>query len=211
MDSSRRLAGVRMIYGLGDNEAFGVGRISTDSRRPILDVQYRDSDAVDRRLHNAANKMLQGYLVNPDTVPRMVCWESQAQPILDYVIAVGSPIVSEAFRHVVEKRDPGVHQFLPVDIHRAKASAPFARHYWFVICRRLHSLHESALTPLRTECGRWRTAVGDRCVFNKAVIGDAPIWTDPDMRGSVFCSTLVAEALAEARLTGLRFHEYQDD
>ena len=123
------------------------------------------------------------------------------------------PLISGKYKDLIEQHEPGVHQFVPVDMCYNKSADPFDRYYWFVICTPLNSIDPDHTTwtwvgnysELR---GRWNfdhdAVPKQKIVFSLDAIGDHQIWRDP-YAGSqmVYCSDAFGEALQQSDLTGV--------
>jgi hypothetical protein len=146
--------------------------------------------------------MEEGYPVDPLAVPTSVCWESKNKKLPDAVKCRGVDVVSEAVREVIERFEPGLHQFLPVDVHRPQEKEPFEHRYWMVVCRRIDSADAVHTTNTRYPSRVWQRGSG-KFVFSRTAIGEAHLWRDPWIAGSILCSHNLGDALAAAEVTGL--------
>ena len=105
-------------------------------------------------------QMSQGYRVVAETAPKEIIWHDNRH-LPDVPIGGGGiSVVSERFRDLVERFEPGVHQFIPVDMYKAKADQPIARYYWFVVCKLIDSNHPDHTTwkwdgDYPTKRGKW--------------------------------------------------------
>lgn len=147
----------------------------------------------------------EGYPVDPATMPTAVSFESKNKALPDVFKVRMVNIVSERVRNVIERFEPGIHQFIPVDMYRPKAKEPFARHYWMIVCRRIDSVDPVHTTIPRKLNRLWAGGDGGEFVFSLSAIGDAHLWCDPDI-GTIYndCSQALGDALKEMGVTGLR-------
>lgn len=222
-----------MIYYMAatgiDEEIFG------NHNWDILDVpvrevhdrtEYADPDNVDwQAKRDSADKMKQEYAVNPDTMPKRVLWASGKYDVPDILPWF---IVSPRFRDLVEQFEPGVHQFVPVDIYKKRTGAPVMTYYWFIVCQRIDSVDREHTTykwqlDYTGKEGFWTdqimnketyefTPVPDaKLIFSKQLIGNHHIWNDPHVLsfGDRFCSDAFAEAAIAANFSGLGFAQHE--
>ncbi len=215
-----------MVYSIGkvsvhetepDNEVVG-------TREGVWDkVEYLYPDQVDRAAASPlfqTERFGQGYAIAPETAPKAVVWKSKTKLPPDYAFGNNSiMLVSEKFRDLAERFEPGVHQFLPVGMYFCKQDEkPFDTFYWFVCCQLIDSLDPEHTTipwageyETRREDGRRRGSwhidaeanPPQKDVFSLKAIGDRHLWRDPYWaRAMVRCSNEFGEALRSAGLTG---------
>jgi hypothetical protein len=128
-------------------------------------------------------------------------------------------VVSEKFRALVENHEPGVHQFIPVDIYD-KVGGPVSSHrYWLNVCRR-----KDCVDPVRSKfewktdysgvTGYWdnRAHPDSRLVFSKDKIGDTHLWVNPHLlvHRNFYASSTFVEAAKAAEITGMLFAEHPE-
>ncbi|WP_333816258.1 imm11 family protein [Tabrizicola sp.] len=122
----------------------------------------------------------------------------------DFAIVRLAQICSAKFRDVVEALEPGVHQFVPVEVVR-KNGDHLADMFWFVPCNRLDTLQLDLLRPPLTERGFYTGLANEpRTVFSRSKIGNHHVWIDKRMvRGFIWVSDKFHDAAVEAGLIGL--------
>lgn len=138
-------AGRGMVYSIGkksvfetdpDNDVIGGGEVWAELR-------YLHPETVDRLAKLPGRLPLgQGYPLVADSAPKAMLWRSKSKLPPDYASGNNSAmLVSSRFRDLVEQLEPGVHQFLPVDMYNSRgATEPFDRFFWFVVCTLIDSL-----------------------------------------------------------------------
>ena len=213
-----------MVYSIGrvsvyqtqpDNEVVG-------TREGVWDkVEYLHPDSVDK-IARARRRSLMGYgyPVVPETAPKAVLWKSKTKLPPDYAFGNNEiMLVSGRFRDLVERFEPGVHQFLPVGMYFSKQDEkPFDTFYWFVCCQLIDSLDPAHTTiPWDGEydtrkddglrLGAWHIDAEARPpqkdVFSLKAIGGRHLWRDPHWgRNMVRCSNDFGEALKATALNG---------
>ncbi len=165
-------------------------------------------------------KLEQGFWLDPDTLPKKILWESGNRPVPDVLPRF---VVSRRFREGVERFEPGLHQFVPVQVYKARNSDPVEEYYWFIIGQRLDSVDRAHTTY------EWRPRKGDensgswikekidpeslefipipnaKLVFSLAKTAGHHLWRDPHILtgGDRLCSDEFAAALGKAGLTGV--------
>ncbi|WP_150526133.1 imm11 family protein [Roseibium sediminis] len=116
--------------------------------------------------------------------------------------------VSENFREVVERLEPGVHQFVPVEFVW-KDGTHAANRYWYFPCNRLDSVDREKTTE-ELEAGiMWMPSKNPGFVFSRSQIGDCHLWRDKFMPSSYgpFISNALYKAFVEAGIEGMGVQE----
>ncbi len=116
-------------------------------------------------------------------------------------------LVVERFKEVVESFEPGVHQFLPVQIEQG--GKVIAQRHIFYICNRLDTLAKQLCSPPVGPDERYQPIQdgNDRRVYDSSKIGNHHAWCDRYSLGTMTSNALFA-ALAAEDFTGLGFKEY---
>lgn len=176
----------------------------------VKHVEYADPDRVHWKAKRAtANPMEQGYALVPDTLPKRVLWANGTLPLPDVLPRFA---VSPRFRDMVDQFEPGVHQFVPVEIYKDRKGEPVATYYWFIVGQRLDSVDRDRTTYNWTldytgKEGFWddKDVPNARLVFSNAAVEGRHIWHDPHLltHKNGLCSDAFAHAATEAKLTGL--------
>lgn len=176
-------------------------------REAVTKMRYLNPDEVTGIAKAFPNsiQMNQGYRVVAEDAPKKIRWMSTIRAVPDYGGAPYCSSVSERLRDLIEQFEPGVHQFIPVDLYRPRAKEPFATHYWFVVCSRIDSVDAEHTTLVMNEFGKWRPNVDftSKRVFSLKAIGDHHIWADT--RGSSdfrYISNQFHAALLDHGMTG---------
>lgn len=220
-----------MVYSLGMKSVYMTtprSAILGNQQRGWDQLQYLEPEKVDR--HAAARNQFvtgYGYAVDPNTAPHIVLWPDKGKPPPDYALGNNEfMLVSSRFRDLVERFEPGVHQFLPVRMMRDDSDAdPFDIFYWFVCCNLLDTLdperttlnwrgsyHERMDDGLRRGYWQYNHSVEpkQKPVFSLKAIGDHHLWRDAyRVRDYVHCSDAFGEALMAAELTGFGLRHYE--
>lgn len=218
-----------MVYSLGKMSPY-----DTDPRHEVVDgeawakVEFLHPEKVDRIARARRYSLMRyGYPVVPDSAPKTMLWASKRLPPPDYAFGNNEiMLVSGRFRDLVERFEPGVHQFLPVNMVHKKGEAPFDTFYWFVCCQLIDSLD-----PVRTTLdwrgdnydermedgfrrGNWsfnqKVSPRQIPVFSLAAIGDRHLWREPYYtRDYVNASNAFGETLLAQGLTGFGLMHYE--
>lgn len=187
----------------------------------IKQLRFLHPDSIDARtLRSLAAKGIQatseyGYPLDPATLPRQVMWKARDKEVPDVLPGF---VVSARFRELVEGVESGVHQFVPVALHRQKNEPAVAGYYWFIVCQRIPTVDPHATTYEWVEGGQyWADSRFDpqtanfeaipnaKLVYNEALAGGAHIWADPSVLTTAhrLCSEEFARKAEAASLTGL--------
>lgn len=218
-----------MVYSIGKKSPY-----DTDPVNEVIgggaaweNLRFLDPEAVDRRAKMPGRIPLgQGYPVVPDSAPKSFLWRSTSKLPPDYAFGDNSVmLVSPRFRDLVEKFEPGVHQFLPVDMFNSKTAAePFDRYYWFVACNAIDSLDPEQTTLTwdgeydviynGMRRGAWFFDINvdpaQKPIFNLNAVGENCLWRDPYYsRDYVYCSDAFGEAMISSQLTGFSLRHYE--
>jgi hypothetical protein len=213
-----------MVYAIGKKSEFEIEPDAGihDAPECLNKIEYLNPDAIDYMANkNGAAVLGQGYPVAPETAPKIAYWWSTTILPPDYLMGNNEfMLVSGKFRDLVEQFEPGVHQFLPVDLYYSdQHSEPFDRFYWFVCCQLIDSLdpEHTTLTWRGGDYNEYFKGLRDgywyfdsdvtppqKAVFSLKAIGDRHLWRDPYYYRSmgVFCSSAFGNAMVEAGLTG---------
>jgi hypothetical protein len=129
------------------------------------------------------------------------------------VMQVGGTVwaVSSSFRAIVDRIEPGTHEFVPIDIIDVSGRPSVEQYFLFNVCRRL------AGVDLELSQIDWRARLDgtkypifvpsdDRFSVRESVIKDSHIWRDDYFPMQVlFCSDLVKQAFDAARFEMLEY------
>ncbi|WP_353682751.1 DUF1629 domain-containing protein [Mesorhizobium sp.] len=113
--------------------------------------------------------------------------------------------VSGKFREVVEKLEPGLHQFVPVEL-LWKDGSHAASYFWFYPCNRIDGMDREQTThEFREKSGLWMNRPGGSYVVNLQRVGGRNVWIDPRMSGFdlPFVSETFKLAMSEAGVRGI--------
>jgi hypothetical protein len=161
----------------------------------------------------------QGYWVKPETMPKQYLWANGSKPLPDVLPGM---VVCDRFRGLVEQFEPGVHQFVPVEIYKSKKGDPVATYYWFIVGQRLDSVDRERTTFMwkapadDPAAGYWSDRHFDpqtsrmvqmdnaKLIFSNTQVSNHQIWNDPHvMGGERLCSDAFAEALKASGMLGV--------
>jgi hypothetical protein len=134
---------------------------------------------------------------NPEKVPL---------PVMQIVGSVWA--ADEAFHAIVERFEPGTHQFLPMDVRLADGSPSGIPYYIFNVCQRIPSVDvgrsETYKRPGSDRVGF--VLRDDKLVVHRHEIVDKHVWRDDYFFNRViFCSDEIKRALQSAKFEMLDF------
>jgi len=163
-----------------------------------------------------------GIPLDPATFPKSARWYGRKHFLADINTSGHLIYVSDRFREVIEKIEPNVHQFLPIDLSDSKKQL-LARRNAMIVCRTIDATDEKAMAAqgwvLRQ--GVWRLPSdlpkddpdykpyrkgGWAYIFDPTKIGSNAMWYDQRrlVRGPhPYVSADLANVLLSASLTGL--------
>lgn len=177
-----------------------------------------DLRAVEREFLAKGNTAMEhGYRVVGTEVPKKLLWDGGSKAVPELILK-NCIAVSSRFRDLVERFEPGVHQFFPVAIYKERDGAPVADYFWINVCNRIDSVHDNATTyqkKLDYEGRPFWSRVGRndaKLVFSREKIGPMHLWVDPNIIGPnhFYVSNAFAEAARAEEFLGLSLSEREE-
>lgn len=199
-----------MAYLLGENNpdtlSYGYKEIDGDIRK-VEAIDLSKDGGITPRIGSMVNR---GRPVHGDHMPTKIMREGPERPTPDVVFAWSMPIVNDAFKEIVERFEPGVHQFFPVDILWQDGTLAGRRHF-LVVCNRLDSMHRD-LTTMRFKGVLWEPVPGgdSRAVFDRSKSAGKHLWRDKHLISAPLLSNELADALRQAGITGIDLIEQEE-
>ena len=195
-----------MVYYLSCNSGSPV--INDPRPSPLTQMEYADPAQVHPTSLDANTvQMKEGYRVKPESAPKGILWESDPSELPDVIANQQVLATCNRFRDLVERYEPGVHQFIPVDVFTRGINHPISKYYWFVVCQRLDSVDPEHTTyewklDHTGKSGFWskKGVENPKLIFSERKVAGHHIWADPHLAvfKSGLCSSLFgAAALAE--------------
>ena len=151
-----------------------------------------------------------GRAVKTEHIPTRVVRQDPKKFIPDVDWGVGMFFVNDKFKDVVERLEPGVHQFVPMEMLWPDGTLA-QKMYFFHVCNRLDTVDRELSTVKLSKTGRVWEPKGEM-IFNLDQIGDHHIWVDQHTYapGGFFISDVMRDALEEAGVTGIRKRHFKD-
>ena len=180
--------GVRWLDGNYDEIAYVDTTMDREGDNPFFDTGRLNSG---RRVHT-------------EHLPTRLRWSGPKKRVPD-VIWGAAFFVNDAFKDTVERFEPGVHQFEPVQFE-FKDGTPFSQRMWFLhACNRLDTVSRKHSTAEKSRIF-WKPETGTM-VFSLDRIGGHHLWVDKHVyaAGAMFVSNALHDALIEADIKGLSF------
>jgi hypothetical protein len=183
------------------------------------DPETLDLTVVEREfLAKGYTALEHGYRVAGNQLPKKVLWTGGNKAIPDFM-RVQCIAVSLRLRDMIEKIEPGVHQFFPFDIYLKRDGEPVGTYYWLNVCNRIDSVNEQETTLVRKPdyAGKhffWRNNGLDnqKLVFSSKKVAPYHLWIDPYITGLQYfhCSNAFAQAAEAANFLGLNFTQKEE-
>ena len=198
-----------MVWGMGFDDGIGhtVGHEALDGDRSK--IEYVDTSPDFEGGGNPTfqpGRLYAGRPIKPDHVPTRVKRGGKRYGIPDVVWGIGMFFVNDRFREVVERLEPGVHQYFPVDMLWEDGTLA-QKMYMFNICNRLDTVSRKVSTAEITRGGEgvWKHETGSM-VFSTSRAGNHHIWIDKHvfMPGGFYVSDAMHDALLEAGISGIQ-------
>lgn len=156
------------------------------------------------RIHIRAGS---GVPVDPAFAPSRFRIELPAARLPDmFNLGIGGPCVTDLVRDKVEELEPGVHQFLPVEITAKGGECPEKRFWLLHICNRVDAIDPDRSVLRVDEKGRFHwdrlpAGVQPRMVLRKEVIAGKCLWYDRRwLPGGFFMSDELFDFLTEGKV-----------
>lgn len=141
-------------------------------------------------------------------VPTKIALSGPKRPIPDVYDPYGLQ-VSVRFREVVERFEPGVHQFLPIELVWPDGSHA-AQRFWFVPCARLDTV-DRAKTTFEFRNVWFLDGSKKELVFSRSQIDGHHIWIDKFIvMPNPAISEALKAALDEAGITGAHYQHFPE-
>jgi hypothetical protein len=152
------------------------------------------------------NFVPQGVPMETVFLPTKIQWFGRKRQLHDVLKALRGFIVSEKFRKVIEGFEPGIHQFVPVNIVW-KDGERAGDYYWFFCCNRLDSMdREKTTMKFDTELGVWDYLPDGVYVVSQSKLGNHVIWHDSRVHGSAtWITEPLKQALDASKVTGIGY------
>jgi len=195
-----------MVWSMGFNDGIGhaVGHEMLDGDRKK--IEYVDPT---RELFTVGGGFEPGELycgrpIKSDHVPTRVKRGGKRYGIPDVVWGVNMAFANGRFRDVVERFEPGRHQFFPVDMLWEDGTLA-QKMFMLNICNRLDTVSRDASSASMSKNNRmWLPETGT-IVFSLPRVGDHHLWVDKHIHAGTYVSDALHDALLEAKITGLAF------
>lgn len=144
-----------------------------------------------------------------ENIPSKIELDGPKRTIPDIYSAYGL-LVSEKFKSVVEKFEPNVHQFFPIELVW-KDGSHAADRFWFVPCTRLDTVDRQKTTFEFRNIWFLDGSKDKDLVFNRSQIGDHHVWIDKFivMPTPAISETLKLE-LDAVGLTGAHYQQFPE-
>lgn len=158
------------------------------------------------------NRVKNGYgeAVDPAELPRALRLTRVWEPLVD-ILRLWAYVVPERVRAIIEGLEPGVHQFIPVELRRSDGAPTNGPHYWLNILQQLDFVDpdQSWLSWHQDSHGRWFGTYGlgdDWLVAREEAIAGRHLWCSRGNRPEgFFASDALKQALEAEGVTGWQF------
>lgn len=218
------------VYFLGteiiDELSYGIGLSAEDEgfERKVKRVG-EEPDRADRNVDGYRALSLGVPIASPENLPKRITWEGPKRPVADFHKIFGLFLVRKKVRDIVERLDPNVHQFAPVDVVWTDGESVKGQFYWFIVAQAFDTIHqENSTAPkefvynkkldknLRLPWNRKNpeTFESYRFVFDRQAVGGAHIWQDTYMLTGPYCSDTFKAECEAADIIGVSLkHSYE--
>jgi hypothetical protein len=140
-------------------------------------------------------------------LPTKIRWGGRKRELTDLQYARNSMLARDNFRRVLEELEPGVHQFVPVEIVWNDGSSA-GEFYWFYPCVRLDGMDRNLTTHTLHREREWVHAPEGKYVINLNQVAGHHLWFDKRaMWHFPYVSEGFKQAMANAGVKGIGYHE----
>lgn len=194
---------------------------------PLASLPYADPTSIELRAPEKehAHSLGHGYPIELPKSAYKAQWlaKEPEHQLPDIASVRGEIIVSEKFKTLVERLEPGVHQFVPIDISRGPNERPYTRYFALNVYNRIDS---TDVASMESEGWFWRPDyTGARShwrkkgdgprypiVFNLNQIAGRHIWVDTYLSpyGNFYASNAFVETARSEGITGLQLVEHKE-
>jgi hypothetical protein len=203
-----------MVWNIGFDDGMGVTYALQELDGDIRKIEYVDRtpefDGVGGLFKEGRLNL--GRAIKSDHVPRKFVWGGpRNRKLPDALFGRGMLLVSNRLMSNIERLEPGMHQFFPIDVVFKSDMNSAVRMNFLNICSRLDSI-DRRLTTCAMEFNRvWRTDKGGQLVFNIEQIGSHHLWHDKHLSDGWMISDILHDAMVTEGITGLVFHKNKDN
>lgn len=181
-----------------------------------LDGDIRKVKPIDMTFDRGKTKLpgpsMQGLKMDVTHLPTKLRWGGPKRELTDLQHGGVAFLVPEAFKEILERLEPGVHDFYPVELIW-KDGTSAGKRYWFYPQHRLDTVDREKTTHTIGK-GLWDldSNKSGKLVFSHKAIGDRHAWIDKLIPGGsiVFVSEAFKRELEAAGITGLGFRPYEE-
>lgn len=147
----------------------------------------------------------QGRRIDGELLPSSFKLSGPKRDLVEVQKHFGAFWVPQNFKEIVEKLEPGVHQFFPIELVWSDGGHA-AHRYWFNICNRLDSVDRERTTVEFRNTWYLKGDKSKMLVFNRSQIGSCHVWIDKFIAGNKpFVSEAFKKEMEMAGVTGLHF------
>lgn len=181
-------------------------RVENESRAKI----WREEGRIDRHRFDWFGGLRA--TIPEDALPKQLFLVSGTS-ISEYIFAPGSEVVSERFRRVVEEFDPGVHQFVPVEVLYPDGRVhPGGPRFFMFLRNAVNAVHEDS-GELEVMKGSRSLAAHETPIFIRGrtpfdvdakIVSHLGLWRDVRMSNYVFASDAFLARLRQEGIDGWR-------
>ena len=158
-----------------------------------------------------ASRVPQGLKMEAAHIPTKLRLGGPRRNLTDVQDPFGVLLVPEAFKEVLERLEPGVHDFYPVELFWKDGSSAGKR-YWFYPQHRIDSIDPEKTTYKRKFLWVGGGDETEKLVFSRRAIGDRHAGIDKFMAagGVSWISERFKQELEAAGITGLGFRPSEE-
>jgi hypothetical protein len=183
--------------------------LSLRSYQPYAQGHFEwENEGAYKSYGSIASGLSRGFWIDPDLMPKSAR-QTRDKRLHDVIPMPGMNAVNQRFKDLVEEFEPGIHQFIPLELHDRKG-VPIEDQYYVFNCMvsmdallvRESGLHWQVDEPSGQPIIRINTR--KPMVLSKPAIGSHHLWMGlylhPHTRDDVFCSNAFQKELKARKI-----------
>jgi hypothetical protein len=183
-----------------------------DGIKHSLIGEFVDWETIVPSLHRRADIsglfLLGRGLLDPAEMPRLVRLQGRIAPFRDFFSSYGGiPIASDRLRRLLEAMDPGVHQFIPIDVMWSADGQIHPRYILNVHVQKDSVIDEKSNVRInaadRNNMSIRMGHLDDQLTLDRSKLTDVNIWRERRYGGHYFLSDALCDAFKRENITFL--------
>jgi hypothetical protein len=202
-----------MVWALGFNDGIGVTHSLMEMDGNLDKIEYVNGSADWGTVAGGfePGDLNLGRALKAEHVPTKFLWGGpKNRKLPDVLYGRGVVIVSVRVKDIMERFEPGVHQYFPVNVIYKSSKEVAEKMFFLNICTRLDSVDRKLTTATLSQGGMWKPETG-YWVFDLRKIGSHHFWHDQHLFLGWMISDSLKQAFEDASIKGFVYHLDKDN